>query len=146
METIYKNWFVCKIRYVKIQADGREKSVTEPYVVNALSFTEAEARITEEISPFISGDFEVEDISRAAFREVIHMGYADESRYYKAKVQFITINEKTGYESKSHVIFLVEGKSLENARENIDNTMCSSLSDYSIVSVAETKIIEVFSK
>ena len=71
------NWFICKIRYEKVMEDGLQKKVTEQYVVDALSFSEAEARITEEMSGYISGEFDVHEIDRCVFKEIFFMGGAE---------------------------------------------------------------------
>ena len=174
------NWFICKIRYEKTMEDGLQKKVTEQYVVDALSFTEAEARIIEQMSQYISGEFEVVEIDRCVFKEIFFMSdvakmfqnevedlhkafqkgdkkKADEvfhrpleeqtnigSLWYKSKVQFITIDEKTEKEKRSNVYYLVEGVSLESARDNIDLVMKGSMIDYVISGVNETKIEDVF--
>ena len=138
------NWFICKIRYDKTMEDGLQKKVTETYVVDALSFTEAEARITEEMSAYISGEFEVVEINRAVFNEVFFSDEDTADKWYKSKLQFITIDEKTEKERKSSVYYLVDGCSLESARKNIDSVMGGTMIDYSIASVSETSIIDVF--
>ena len=73
------NWFECKVSYEKIMEDGKQKKVTEPYLVDALSFTEAEARIIEELTPFISGEFVIKDIKRAKLSEIFFMKMATAS-------------------------------------------------------------------
>ena len=138
------NWFICKIRYEKTMDDGLQKKVTEAYVVDAMSFTEAEARITEEMKSYISGEFEVQEIDRAAYKEVFFSDSEDADKWYKSKVQFITIDEKTDKEKKTNVNYLVQGSSLENARKNIDEVMGVTMIDYSIASVSETTIMDVF--
>lgn len=141
-------WFVCKIRYEKTMEDGLQKKVTENYVVDALSFTEAEARITEEMKSYISGEFQVVNIDPAVFGEIFFMDKEDgalyDSRWYKSKLQFITNDEKTEKEKKQNVYYLVEGSTLENARKNIDEVMGGTMIDYVIASVAETSYMDVF--
>ena len=88
-------WFECKIRYEKTMEDGTQKKVTETYTVDALSFTEAEASIMEEMSSYISGEFEVRDIKKAAYGEIFFSDSPSADRWYKTKLQFITIDEKT---------------------------------------------------
>ena len=138
------NWFLCKIRYEKVMQDGLQKKVMEQYVVDALSFTEAEARIIEEMSSFISGEFEVVEIDRCVFKEIFFSDEDMADKWYKTKLQFITIDEKTEKEKKSNVYYLVQGSSLENARKNIDEVMGGTMIDYVINSVSETKIEDVF--
>lgn len=137
------NWFICKIRYEKVMEDGLQKKVTEQYVVDALSFTEAEARITEQMSQHISGEFDVVEIDRCVFKEVFFSDVAEADKWYKAKLQFITIDEKTE-KKKTAVYYLVQGSSLENARKNIDEVMGGTMINYSIAGVNETKIMDVF--
>lgn len=95
MRSRTSTWFECKIRYEKTMEDGSQKKVTEQYVVDALSFTEAEASIIEEMSSYISGEFEVKDIKKAAYGEIFFSDSPSADRWYKAKLQFITIDEKT---------------------------------------------------
>ena len=102
------NWFICKIRYEKTMEDGLQKMVTEIYVVDALSFTEAEARIVEEMSSYISGEFEVWEIDRAVFKEIFFSDEDMADKWYKAKLQFITIDEKIDKEKRTNVYYLVQ--------------------------------------
>ncbi len=138
------NWFICKIRYEKVMEDGLQKKVTEQYVVNALSFTEAEARIMEEMQCYMSSGFDLVEIDRCVFKEVFFSDEDSADKWYKAKLQFITIDEKTEKEKKMAVYYLVQGSSLENARKNIDEVMGGTMIDYVISGVNETKIMDVF--
>ena len=137
-------WFECKIRYEKVMEDGLQKKVTELYVVDALSFTEAEQRITEEMSSYISGTFEVADIKKAAYKEIYFSDDEQADRWYKTKLQFITIDEKTAKEKKSNVNYLVQAGTLNGAVKNIDSVMGGTMIDYVIASVAETQIMDVY--
>lgn len=137
-------WFECKIRYEKTMEDGMQKKVTELYTVDALSFTEAEASIIEEMSSYISGEFEVKDIKKAAYGEVFFSESPSADRWYKAKLQFITIDEKTEKEKRSNVNYLVHAATLEDAVKNINEVMGTTLIDYVIASVAETQIMDVY--
>ena len=124
--------------------DGLQKKVTELYVVDALSFTEAEQRITEEMSSYISGTFEVSDIKKAAYKEIFFSDDEQADRWYKTKLQFITIDEKTAKEKKSNVNYLVQAGTLNGAVKNIDSVMGGTMIDYVIASVAETQIMDVY--
>ena len=88
-------WFECKIRYEKTMENGMNKKVTEPYLVDALSFTEAEARIIEEMTPYISGEFTVNDIKRANYSELFFAEDANADRWFKCKLTFITLDLRT---------------------------------------------------
>ena len=138
------NWFICKIRYEKVMEDGLQKKVTEQYVVDALSFSEAEARITEEMSGYISGEFDVHEIDRCVFKEIFFSDGEMDDSWYKAKLHFITIDEKTEKEKKTVVNYLVQGATLEGARRNIDEVMGGTMIDYRIAGVNETNIMDVF--
>ena len=137
-------WFECKIRYEKTLEDGMQKKVTEIYTVDALSFTEAEQRIMEEMSSYISGEFDVADIKKAAYKEIFFSDTDAADRWYKAKLQFITIDEKSGKEKRSAVTYLVNAGTLNGAVKNIGEVMDGTMIDYVIASVAETQIMDVF--
>lgn len=136
------NWFECKVRYDKIQENGSVKKVNEPYLVDALSFTEAEARITEEQTPFISGEFSVAAVKRTRISEIFFDDAGD--RWYLAKVAFITIDEKTAVEKRSVTQMLVQATDFKNAFENLTKGMSSTLADYEIVSISETPLMDVY--
>lgn len=138
------NWFECKIRYEKTQEDGTQKFVIEAYVVDALSFSEAEERITEEMSSYISGAFEVKDIRKASYGEIFFSEDATADRWYKTKLEFIMLDEKSGKEKRSGVNYLVHASTLQGAVKNIEQAMGGTMQDYSIASVAETKLMDVF--
>ena len=138
------NWFLCKIRYEKTMEDGLQKTVTEQYVVSALSFTEAEARIIEEMSSYISGGFDVQEIDRCKWSEIFFSDDETADMWYRAKLKFITIDEKTEKEKKTAVCYLVQAGSFEGARKNIDEVMGSTMIDYVIDTVSETPIVDVF--
>ena len=138
------NWFECRLKYEKMGEDGLQKKVTETYVVDALSFTEAEQRIMEEMSSYISGEFEVNDIKKAASKEIFFSDEESADRWYKTKLEFITIDEKTEKEKRSAVNYLVQAGTLNAAVKNIDEVMGGTMIDYVIASVAETKLMDVF--
>ena len=124
--------------------DGLQKKVTEAYVVDALSFTEAEKRIMEEVSSYISGTFEVADIKKATYKEIFFSDDELADRWYKTKLQFITIDEKTEKEKRTSIYYLVQAGTLNGAVKNIDSVMGSTMIDYVIASVAETPLMDVY--
>jgi len=136
------NWFECKVSYEKMMENGIQKRVTEPYLVDALSFTEAEARIIEEMKPFISGEFMVTDIKRARIAELFTNETGD--RYFKFKVFFITLDEKSGAEKKTAVQMLAQASDIKEAIAVLEDGMKGTLSDYAIASVSETLIMDIF--
>lgn len=135
------NLIECKISYEKTMENGTQKKVTEPYLVDALSFTEAEARIIEEMKPFISGEFKVEAVKRARICELF-TGEGDS--YYKARVAFITLDEKTGAEKQQKVTMLMQANDLEGAINRLKDGMKGTLADYRILSVTETQVMDIF--
>ena len=137
-------WFECKIGYEKVMDDGLQKKVTESYVVDALSFTEAEKRIMEEMSSYISGEFNIKDIKIAPYKEIFFSDDEMADRWYKAKLQFITIDEKTEKEKRSNVNYLVQAGTLKGAVNNIESVMGTTMIDYVIASVNETTLMDVF--
>ena len=137
-------WFETKIKYEKTMEDGQQKKVSEQYVVDALSFTEAERRITEEMSAYISGEFDVADIKKATYKEIFFSDAESADRWYKAKLQFITIDEKTEKEKRSNVYYLVQAGTLPAAVKNIGEVMGGTMIDYVIASIAETQLMDVF--
>ena len=136
------NWFECKVRYDKVQENGAVKKVTEPYLVDALSFTEAEARITEEQTPFISGDFNVSAVKRTKISEIFWDETGD--KWYLAKLSFITIDPKSGAEKKATTLILVQAKDFKTALDNVLEGMKGTASDYEIVSITETLLMDVY--
>jgi len=135
-------WFECKIRYDRVAENGMNKKVTEPYLVDALSFTEAEARIIEEITPFISGEFTVADIKLAKYSEIFEDETGD--RWYKCKLAFLTLDEKSGAEKRITTNVLVQASDLREAVKNLDEGMKGTMADYVIVSVSETAIMDLY--
>ncbi len=141
---MHNTWFECKIRYEKTLENGMNKKVTESYLVDALSFTEAEARITEEMTPFISGEFIVSDIKRSNYNELFFSEKEKDDRWYKCKLLFITLDEKSGAEKETVTQVLVQAADLRDAVKKLDEGMKGTMADYSIAAVNETAIIDVY--
>ena len=138
------DWFECKIKYQKQQEDGTQKKVTEQYAVNALSFTEAEKRIMEEMSSYISGAFEVSDIKKVSYKEVVFDDTDSSDKWYKVKVQYITLDERTAKEKLSNVYYLVNASTSKVALNNTIEYLGQGMADFKIASVVETKILDVY--
>lgn len=138
------NWFECKVRYDKMVEQGIVKKVTEAFLVDALSFTEAEARIIEEQTPFISGEFSVSAVKRTKISEIFRDDRAD--KWYLAKVAFITIDEKTASEKRAISQILVAGSSFDGAYDNFKDGMKGVMGDFDLVSLTETPLLDVYSR
>lgn len=138
-------WFECKVKYEKTMENGMVKKVNEPYLVDALNFTEAESRIIEEITPFMTGVFEVSDIKRARYAEMFEAPGDDSAdKFFRAKLVFITLDEKSGKEKKTSQNILIQASDLRDAIKRLDEGMKGSMLDYTIASITETAIMDVF--
>lgn len=137
-------WFECKIKYEKTMENGLVKKVNEPYLVDAISFTEAERRIIEEITPFMTGEFQVADIKRARYAELFETPEESADRWFKAKLTFVTLDEKSGAEKKTSQHVLIQAADLRAAVARLDEGMKGSMMDYVIASIAETPLIDVY--
>lgn len=144
MRSRTSNWFETRIRYEKVQEDGCQKAVTEQYVVDALSFTEAEAFILEEISAYISGDFKVTGITKCPYGEIFFSDLDTDDKFFKVKLQFITIDEKTDKEKLTNVNYLVQAHSLQQAVKYVEEVMGATAIDYNFAAIQDTKILDVF--
>lgn len=137
-------WFETKVKYEKLMENGLLKSVTEPYVVDALSFSETETKIFEEMSAYLSGDMQITDIKPATYKEIFFSDVDTDDKWYKAKLQFITIDEKTEKEKKQNIYYLVQANTLQKGVKAIDEIMGKTMIDYTIASISETSIMDVF--
>ena len=137
-------WFECKVRFDKTMETGLLKKVTETYMVDALSFTEAERRFIEEMTPYISGEFTVTDIKRARLSDLFESQDAAADRWFKAKIAYVTLDEKSGTEKRTNQLVLVQATDFRNAVAALDKGMAGTLGDWVIVSITETPIMDVF--
>lgn len=137
-------WFEVSIKYEKIAENGKQKKVTEKILVDALSYTECEARSIQEMAPFISGEFTVSDIKRANYSELFTSEDDAADRWFKCKLLFITLDEKSCAEKKTATNVLVQAADLRDAVKKLDEGMKGTMADYQIASIAETSIMDVY--
>ena len=137
-------WFECKVRYLKTQEDGSEKIVNELYVVDALSFTEAEASIIDNMQVYVSGELKVANINPTNYNEIFFSDIDDDDLWFKARLAFITIDEKSNNEKRTYVNYLIQAKCIERAKRYVDEVMGKTMIDYELKSLSETKILDVF--
>lgn len=135
--------YECGVRYEKTADNGMTKKVTELYLVDACSFAEAEGRITQEMQPYISGDFDVVTIKRTNYSEIVE-GLSTADTWFKAKLMFITMDEKSGKEKKQAVHFIVRATDINDAHNCVVEHMKGSMMDYEIATLDETKIMDLF--
>lgn len=144
MNSRVSKFYEVKVQYQKILEDGKEKRVTEQFVVEALSFTEAEARIIEEMTPYISGEFDVVSEKIAPYNEIFLSDKSDDDKWFISKVGFITIDERTAKEKKQTFRYLVQAETSEKAMDYTKEMFSHGMSDYSIDAVKDTPTLEVF--
>ena len=137
-------WFECKVRYDKTLESGLIKKTTETYLVDALSFTEAEKRFIEEIMPYMSGEFMVTDIKRARIADLFDSEDLNDDHWYKARIAFISIDEKTAVEKRTVQTAVIKANDFHRALARLDECMKGTLGEWVIVSIAETPIIDVY--
>lgn len=137
------NWYECKVTYVKtLETTGTNKKVTEAYLVDAMSFTEAERRIIEEMTPYITGEFEVSAVRKARISEMFVDPQGD--RWYRCKVNFITLDEKSGAEKRSASVMFVQAGDFAAALHNLTEGMKGTMSDWEVSAITETSIMDVY--
>lgn len=146
MRSVQKRWFETIVRYDKVMESGEVKKVSETYVVDAITFGEAEENIAGILASYTSGDFDIKNINPAPYSDIFFSDKDTDDKYYRVKLAFITIDERTQKEKKSKVTYLVQAGSLEQARKNTEEVMNGTMIDYEFVSVTETKILDVFEK
>lgn len=143
MRTITATWFEASVRYERQTDEGMQKMVTETYVVDAYTFGEAEEVINREMAPYATGEFKVKNITPAAYGEIFFSDGENDDKWYKAKLVFPIVDEKTGKEKRSASTFLVQAASFNGALKNIEQVMNTG-TDYIIANITETKIMDVF--
>lgn len=136
--------YECGVRYERTVPNGLSRKVTELYLVDACSFAEAEGRITKEMEPYISGDFEVVTIKRTNYSEIVENGADSADKWFKAKLMFVTLDEKTDKKKKQAVYFIVKASDINNAHTVVVGHMKTSFVDYEIATLDETKIMDLF--
>lgn len=144
MRTKTGQFFEISVCYEKMQEDGSQKKETEKYVVDAMSFTEAEERITKEMQAYIIGNFDIKSEVPATYSELIFSDADMEDKWYKTKVRFIYLDEKTGKEKCCNTNYLVQASTIDSALNNVSEVFRGMMMDYDIISIKETKIMDVF--
>lgn len=136
--------FECKIRYEKMMENGSQKKVVEPYIVEAINFGEAESHFIEEMTPFISGEYSVVGIKIENYSELVLTDEDAADKYYKCKLNFITLDEKSGAEKKMPFYHLVQASSVDDAKDKLHANMKGTMADYEVEMIKETKIMDVY--
>lgn len=137
-----QNWFLVKVKYEKTAEEGKIVKVSEEYLFDALSFTEAEARANEELKPFISGEFFTTTITRARINELFTNVNGD--KWYKSKVYFISLDEEKGVEKRTACNMMVQANNVKEAWDGLQEGMKGTMADYEVASIVETAILDVY--
>ncbi|WP_344926436.1 DUF4494 domain-containing protein [Aquimarina addita] len=135
-------WYECKVKYRKVNDSGVQKVVTEPYLIDAISYTEAETRINEEMSAYVSEEFKITNIKVANYAEIHPFENSD--RWFKSKVSLIAFDEESGKERKTNLYLLVQANDVKEAFDNTNTMMKGTTGDYTIPAISESPIMDVF--
>ena len=138
------NWFEAKVKYMEVNEDGREKKVNEAYLLDAMSYTEAESRIMHEMESVISGDYYISSLKKSNITELVPSEDENDDRWYKAKVNIIDADEVSGKEKSTGQYYLVAASNINKALENLEKSLASFVVPYEIASLTDTQFMDVF--
>lgn len=138
------NWFEVKVKYVKVGEDDRERKVSELYLLDSMSFTEAEARIIEKLKEMIQGDFCIEAIKKSNITELVESKEGNDDKWFKAKVAIIDADSISGREKKTNQYFLVAGSDVDKALENLKKSLSTYVIPTDVVQIGDSNIMDVF--
>lgn len=138
------NWFEVKIKYNKISEEGKEVKVSETYLIDAMSFTEAESRITTSLKEMIQGNFYIVSIKKSNITELIESDDINDDKYFKAKIAIIDADQISGKIKRSNQYFLIAGADVDRALEYLKKTLSTYVVPTDIVSLGDSNIIDVF--
>ncbi|MCE5332722.1 MAG: DUF4494 domain-containing protein [Bacteroidales bacterium] len=137
-----QNWFECKTKYVRVDDDGRERKVNEMYLVDAVSVTDAETRLIEQLKTMVRGEFVVGKVAESNIIEIFP--YEDGQWWYKAKIQTVVIDESLGKEKKANHYFLVAADDIKQALQRLEEGLSYLLVPYSTISIVLSAVVDVF--
>jgi hypothetical protein len=135
-------WFECKVKYVKVTESGREQTVTENFLLDAVSFTDAETRITRQMREMVKGEFSVTDIRKSRIAEVFP--YENGEWWFKATINLVTVDEEAGKEKKLRTQYLIMADDIKEALKRLDESLSFMVIPYVVSSLAVSSIVDVF--
>lgn len=138
------NWFEVKVKYTKVDENGRQRKVSELYLLDAVSFTEAESRIIKELREIIQGDFYIEAIKKSNITELVESKDGNDDKWFKAKVAIIDADSISGRENKTNWYHLVAGENVDKALENLQKSLSTYVVPFEIVQIGDSNIMDVF--
>lgn len=139
-----KEYIESNVRYERQTEDGGLKKVTERYIVDALTFTEAEHRLMEEVGCFASGELQVRDMKRVEYYEVFESTDDVADKFFKVRISIITYDEETSKERRKAATLLVQAHDISDALERMRESMKGHMVDFDIVNVSDTKIMDIY--
>ncbi len=137
-----QTWFECKVKYTKTLESGREQNVTENYLLDAVSFTDAEARITRQMREMVKGEFSITDIKKSRIAETF--SYENGEWWFRATINLVTIDEEAGKEKKIRSNYLVMADDIQEALTRLDESLSFLVVPYVVSSLAVSTIVDVF--
>lgn len=146
MRALTRNWYEAKVRYDKNTEDGKQKKVTELYYVEGMGISDAEEVVTENVAMLSCGEFEVISIAKSPIGEIYLTDREMDDKFYKFKLKFITIDEKTGNEKLTAKTYIMQGNNVPKVSEDIGEMMKGSASDYIIAGITDTRIMDVIER
>lgn len=135
-------WYEAKVKYCKIDENERVKTINQPYLFDALTYTEAEARVNDEMGKYLSESFKITGLKVANFSEIFPNEAGD--RWFKCKVSLVTLDEEKGLERRTNTYVLVQANDVKDAYEYLLEQFSDTVSDFSIPKVEESPIIDIF--
>lgn len=138
------NWFEVKVKYVKLGEDGREHKVTEMYLLDAMSYTEAESRIIHEMESAITGDYYITGLKKSNITELVESDDEADDRWYKAKIVTVDADEVSGKEKPSNLYYLIAAANIKKALKNLEKSLSAFVVPYEISGVADTDFLDIF--
>lgn len=137
-----QTWFECKAKYVKVTESGREQTITENFLLDAVSFTDAETRIIRQLEQIAKGEFSVTDIKKSRIGEVF--SYETGEWWFKATINLVTVDEEAGKEKKMRTYYLVMADDIKQALERLDESLSYLVIPYVVSAMAVSTIVDVF--
>jgi len=138
------NWFEAKVKYVKVGEDGKERKVSESYLLDAMTYTEAESRIIKEMSGMIQGEYYINGLKKSNITELVESTDENDDRWYKAKIAIIDVDEISGKEKSSGQYYLIAASGFKKALENLERSLSTFVVPYEVISITDTNFMDVF--
>ncbi len=134
-------WYNCRVKYLKVNENGKERKVSETYLIEAISFSEAEGIVLNKLAPFTKNQLEITTLAKTNISEVFD--FEDDGLWYKTKISYTDVNEETEKAQKFNKYILVSAKDIKQAYERIEDNFQLTIA-YDIISVQDSGILDVF--